>query len=158
MAKKKPKLSSNTIAVNKKARHDFFLEDKYEAGIALQGWEVKSLRAGKCQIVDTYVLVRDGEAWLLNAHITPLETASTHHVTNPTRDRKLLLNKKEIARLLAAINQHGKTAICTRLYWKKHLVKVEIHTATGKQKHDKRQTQKERDWNLQKRRILRENN
>ncbi len=156
MAKKKPKFSDNTIAVNKKARHDFFLEDTYEAGIALQGWEVKSLRAGKCQIIDTYVLVRDGEAWLLNARISPLETVSTHYVTNPTRDRKLLLNKKEIARLMAAINQDGKTAVCTRLYWKKHLVKAEICTAKGKQKHDKRQTEKERDWNVQKQRILRQ--
>lgn len=158
MAKKKPKPNSNTIAVNKKARHDYFLEDKYEAGIALQGWEVKSLRMGKCQIVDTYVLIRDGEAWLLNANITPLETASTHYVTTPTRDRKLLLNKRELARLKAAVDQEGKTALCTALYWKKHLVKAEIYTATGKQQHDKRQTEKERDWNKQKQRILRHNN
>lgn len=158
MAKKKPKPNSNTIALNKKARHDYFLEDKYEAGIALQGWEVKSLRMGKCQIVDTYVLVRDGEAWLLNASITPLDTASTHFVTNPTRDRKLLLNKKEIARLMAAVNQEGKTAVCTAIYWKKHLVKAEICTAKGKQQHDKRQTEKERDWNKQKQRVLRQNN
>lgn len=158
MAKKKPKPNSNTIALNKKARHDYFLEDKYEAGVALQGWEVKSLRMGKCQIVDTYVLVRDGEAWLLNASITPLDTVSTHFVTNPTRDRKLLLNKKEIARLMAAVNQEGKTAICTALYWKNHLVKAEICTATGKQHHDKRQTEKERDWNKQKQRVLRQHN
>ena len=155
MTKKKPKQSSNTIALNKKARHDYFLEDKYEAGIALQGWEVKSLRMGKCQIVDTYVLVRDGEAWLLNANITPLNTVSTHYVTNPTRDRKLLLNKKEIAKLMAAVNQEGRTAVCTAMYWKQHLVKVEICTAKGKQLHDKRQTEKERDWNKQKQRILR---
>lgn len=158
MAKKKPKLSSDTIAANKKARHDYFLEDKYEAGIALQGWEVKSLRMGKCQIVDTYVLVRDGEAWLLNALITPLDTVSTHYVTNPTRDRKLLLHAKEIAKLMAAVNQEGKTAVCTRIYWKKHLVKVEICTAKGKQQHDKRQTEKERDWNKQKQRVLRHDN
>lgn len=158
MAKQKPKPGSNTIALNKKARHDYFLEDKYEAGIALLGWEVKSLRMGKCQIVDTYVLVRDGEAWLLNANITPLDTASTHFVTNPTRDRKLLLNKREIARLMAAVNQEGKTAVCTALYWKNHLVKAEICTAKGKQQHDKRQTEKERDWNKQKQRVLRQNN
>lgn len=158
MTKKKPKPGSNTIALNKKARHDYFLEDKYEAGIALLGWEVKSLRMGKCQIVDTYVLVRDGEAWLLNASITPLDTVSTHFVTNPTRDRKLLLNKKEIARLMAAVNQEGKTAVCTALYWKNHLVKAEICTAKGKQQHDKRQTEKERDWNKQKQRVLRQNN
>lgn len=158
MSKKKPKTQSNTIALNKKARHDYFLEDKYEAGVALQGWEVKSLREGKCQIIDTYVLVRDGEAWLLNANITPLNTVSTHYVTNPTRDRKLLLNKKEIAKLMAAVNQEGKTAVCTALYWKRHLVKAEICTAKGKQQHDKRQTEKERDWNKQKQRILRTNN
>lgn len=158
MAKKKPKPNSNTIALNKKARHDYFLEDRFEAGVALQGWEVKSLRLGKCQIVDTYVLVRDGEAWLLNASITPLDTASTHFIATPTRDRKLLLNKKEIARLMAAVNQQGKTAVCTALYWKKHLVKAEICIAKGKQQHDKRQTEKERDWNKQKQRLLRENN
>lgn len=158
MANKKPKSNSNTIALNKKARHDYFLEDKFEAGIALQGWEVKSLRMGKCQIVDTYVLVRNGEAWLLNAHITPLDTASTHYVANPTRDRKLLLHEREIARLQAAVEQGGKTAVCTAVYWKKHLVKAEICIATGKQKHDKRQTEKERDWNKQKQRLLRQNN
>lgn len=158
MTKKKPKQSSNTIALNKKARHDYFLEDKYEAGIVLQGWEVKSLRMGKCQIVDTYVLVRNGEAWLLNANITPLNTVSTHYVTNPTRDRKLLLNKKEISRLTEAVNQGGKTAVCTAMYWKQHLIKVEVCTAKGKQQHDKRQTEKERDWSQQKQRVLRQHN
>ena len=157
MSKKKPKQPSNTIALNKKAKHDFHLETKFEAGIALQGWEVKSLRMGKVQIVDTYVHVRDGEAWLLNANITPLNTASTHFVTEPTRGRKLLLHKKELAKLHEATQQDGRTCVCTAMYWKKHLVKVEICIAKGKQMHDKRDAEKNRDWNREKQRIVREN-
>ena len=157
MSKKKSKVPSNNIAQNKKARHDYHLNEKFEAGIALQGWEVKSLRAGKIQIVDTHVFVRDGEAWLLNAHITPLDTASTHVIAEPSRNRKLLLHRKELAKLHAATGQEGRTCICTALYWKRHLVKAEICIATGKKQHDKRQTEKERDWNKQKQRILRHN-
>ena len=126
MAKKKPKPSSNTIALNKKARHDYHLQEKLEAGLALQGWEVKSLRMGKGQITDCYVLMKDGEAWLLGGHITPLDTASTHFATDPTRTRKLLLHKRELAKLQAATQRDGLTCICTALYWKKHLVKAEI--------------------------------
>ncbi|MEE8058920.1 MAG: SsrA-binding protein SmpB [Pseudomonadales bacterium] len=158
MAKKKSKTSSNNIAQNKKARHDYHLEEKFEAGLALQGWEVKSLRMGKVQITDTYVLMKDGEAWLLGSHITPLNTASTHVVADPTRTRKLLLNKRELGKLLAATQQDGRTCVCTALYWKKHLVKAAICIAQGKQQHDKRQTEKERDWNKQKQRVLRQNN
>lgn len=154
MTKKKPKSSSNTIAQNKKARHDYHLEDKFEAGVMLQGWEVKSLRMGKGQITDSYVLLKDGEAWLLGAQITPLNTASTHFVTDPTRTRKLLLNKRELSKLLAATQRDGYTCVCTALYWKRHLVKAEICTAKGKQQHDKRETEKERDWNRQKQRIM----
>ena len=150
--------SGGTIALNKKARHDYFLEDKYEAGIALQGWEVKSTRAGKVQLVDSYVLLKDGEAYLLGAHITPLQSASTHFVTDPTRTRKLLLNKRELAKLHAATQRDGYTCVCTAMYWKSHLVKVEICTARGKQKHDKRESEKEKDWNLQKQRIMRHAN
>jgi SsrA-binding protein len=155
MAKKKPKQSSNTIAQNKKARHDYHLETKFEAGVMLKGWEVKSLRMGEVQITDTYVLMKDGEAWLLGSHINPLKTASTHFVTDPTRTRKLLLNQKELAKLLEATQQDGLTCVCTALYWKKHLVKAEICIARGKQQHDKRQTEKERDWDKQKQRIMR---
>lgn len=155
MAKKKPKQSSSTIAQNKKARHDYHLNEKFEAGLVLQGWEVKSLRMGKVQIVDCYVLVKDGEAWLLGSHISPLNTVSTHYVSDPTRSRKLLLNKRELSKLKAATQQEGRTCVCTALYWKKHLVKAEICIATGKQQHDKRQTEKERDWNKQKQRVLR---
>lgn len=154
MSKKKPKQSDNTIAQNKKARHDYHLEEKFEAGIALQGWEVKSLRCGKVQITDTYVLLKDGEAFLLGAHIDPLNTVSTHHIADPTRTRKLLLNKKELAKLIAAVNQEGNTCVCTALYWKKHMVKAAIHIARGKQAHDKRQTIKERDWDREKQRVL----
>jgi SsrA-binding protein len=158
MAKKKPKQPSNTIALNKKAKHDYHLETKFEAGVALLGWEVKSLRAGKIQITDTYVLIKGGEAFLLGAHISPLGSASTHFVTDPTRTRKLLLNRKELGKILTATQAQGKTCICTALYWKNHLVKVEICLASGKQQHDKRQTEKERDWDRQKQRTLRQSN
>ncbi|MGK0442238.1 MAG: SsrA-binding protein [Pseudohongiellaceae bacterium] len=157
MSKKNPKQPSGTIALNKKAKHDFHLETKFEAGLVLQGWEVKSLRMGNVQIVDCYVHVRDGEAWLLNAHITPLNTVSTHYVTEPTRYRKLLLSKKELAKLHVAIQQDGRTCVCTALYWKKHLIKAEICIAQGKQQHDKRAEEKNRDWDREKHRIVRDN-
>jgi SsrA-binding protein len=157
MAKKKPKQFDNTIAQNKRARHDYLLEEKFEAGVALQGWEVKSLRMGKVQITDGYVLMKDGEAWLLGTHITPLDTVSTHHVADPTRTRKLLLNKRELAKLQEATQQDGRTCVCTALYWKKHLVKAQICTAKGKQLHDKRDTEKNRDWDREKQRVMRHN-
>jgi SsrA-binding protein len=157
MSKKKPKQSSNNIALNKRARHDYHLNEKFEAGIVLNGWEVKSLRMGKAEITETYVLIKDGEAFLLGAQITPLNTASSHYVTDPTRTRKLLLHQKELARLLAATAQKGQTCVCTALYWKGHLVKAEIALAVGKQAHDKRQDSKDQDWNRQKQRIVRDN-
>ena len=113
---------------------------------------------GKVQITDTYVLMKNGEAFLLGAHITPLNTVSTHYVTDTTRTRKLLLNKRELAKLLVATQQEGRTAVCTALYWKKHLIKAEICIAKGKQQHDKRETEKERDWNKQKQRVMRHDN
>ena len=155
MAGKKSKTTSSNIAQNKRARHDYFLEEKIEAGIALQGWEVKSARMGKVQLTDTHVFFKNGEAWLLNAQITPLNTASTHFVTSPNRDRKLLLNRKEINKLIGAAEQKGYTIVCTSMYWKQHLIKVEIALAKGKQKHDKRDTEKQRDWDRQKQRIMR---
>jgi SsrA-binding protein len=157
MSKKKQKKPSNVIAQNKRANFDYHLLDTFEAGVALTGWEVKSLREGKVQLTDTYVLMKDGEAWLLGAQITPLATASTHFVTDPTRTRKLLLNKKELARILAAVSQKGLTCVCTQLYWKGHLVKARIALAEGKQAHDKRDTQKNREWDRQKQRIVRDN-
>ncbi len=157
MSKKKPKVADNTIALNKRARFDYHIDETFEAGIALTGWEVKSLRAGKVQITDTYVLVRNGEAFLVGASITPLDTVSTHFVADPTRTRKLLLHKKELAKLVAATQQKGMTCVCTALYWKGHLVKAKIGLARGKQSHDKRQDQRDRDWDRQKQRVLREN-
>jgi len=157
MAKHKPKTSSNTIARNKRARFDYEILETFEAGVALSGWEVKSLRMGKADLADSYVLMKNGEAFLLGAQITPLDTVSTHFVTDPIRTRKLLLHKKELARILAATAQKGQTCVCTELYWKGHLVKARIALAQGKKAHDKRDTQKERDWNRQKQRIIRDN-
>jgi len=155
MSKKKPKAPSNTIALNKKAKHNYFLEQKFEAGIALMGWEVKSLREGKVNLTDTYVLLQNGEAWLIGTNITPLPTASTHYVTEPIRSRKLLLNRRELDKLEAGVNQKGHTCVCTAMYWKSHLIKVEIALAKGKADFDKRNDDKERDWDRQKQRIMR---
>jgi SsrA-binding protein len=154
----KSKTPDNTIIVNKKARHDYFLEDKFEAGVELQGWEVKSLRLKKVQLMDSYVLIKEGEAFLLGCNITPLDTASTHVVADPGRTKKLLLHKKELARLFSATQQKGHTCVCTKLYWKGHLVKAEIALAKGKQAHDKRATAKDREWNIDKQRIVRHQN
>ncbi|MFT6552659.1 MAG: SsrA-binding protein [Zhongshania marina] len=158
MSKNKSKNTSGTIAQNKKARHDYSLTDKFEAGIVLRGWEVKSLRQGKIQITDTYVILKDGEAFLLGCNITPLLSVSTHYVTDPTRTRKLLLHAKELSKLQEAVQQKGYTCVCTALYWKKHLIKAEICLAKGKQDHDKRETEKNRDWERQKMRIVRDHN
>ena len=155
MTKKKPKAQSSTIALNKKAKHNYFLEQKFEAGIALMGWEVKSLREGKVNLTDTYVLLQNGEAWLIGTNITPLPTASTHYVTEPIRSRKLLLNRRELDKLEAGVNQKGHTCVCTAMYWKNHLIKVEIALAKGKADCDKRNDDKERDWDRQKQRIMR---
>lgn len=153
MAKNRPK-PAPTIARNKKARFDYHLEERFEAGLALTGWEVKSLRAGKAQLTDTYVLFRDGEAFLLGAHFTPLDTTSTHVTADPTRTRKLLLHKKEIARLFAATKQKGQTCIPISLYWKGNRVKCEIALASGKKQHDKRTEIKEREWKREKGRVM----
>ena len=154
----KKAVADSIIVVNKKARHDFRLEDDFEAGLALQGWEVKSLRQKKVQLVDSYVLVKDGEAFLLGCNVTPLNSASSHVVADPTRTKKLLLHRKELARLFAATRQKGQTCVCTRLYWKHHLVKARLALAKGKQAHDKRATTKEREWNIDKQRIVRHAN
>jgi SsrA-binding protein len=153
-ARNKP--TSATIALNKRGRHDYHLEDRFEAGLVLEGWEVKSLRDGRVQLVDSYVLVKDGEAWLLGAHITPLASASTHVVADPLRTRKLLLHAREIARIHVATQQKGYTCIATALYWKGPRVKCEVALAKGKQQHDKRATEKAREWSRQKERILKQ--
>ena len=151
---KKPKIPDNNIAQNKKARFDYHVEDKFEAGIMLLGWEVKSLRMGKGQITDAYVILQNGEAYLVGAQIQPLNTVSTHFVVEPERARKLLLNQRELSRLLAARDQKGKSVVALSLYWKQHLVKCQIAIATGKKKHDKRETEKDRDWSRQKQRLM----
>ncbi len=154
---KKAKQPSSTIALNKRAKFDYQLHDRFEAGLALEGWEVKSLRAGKCQLMDTYIMLRNGEAWLLGCNITPMSSASTHVEAKPMRDRKLLLHKKEIARLVGATQQKGQTCIPVALYWKSNKVKLEIALATGKKEHDKRATIKERDWSRDKSRLMKLN-
>lgn len=155
MAKKPAnKATSSTIALNRKARHDYFIEDNYEAGIMLEGWEVKSLRAGKVQLVDSFVFIKNGEAWVSNLLITPLQTASTHITPEPTRVRKLLLHRSEIDRLIGAVERKGYTLIALALYWSKGKVKLDVGLAKGKKQHDIRASEKERDWQREKQRIL----
>ena len=141
------------IAVNKKARHDFIIEDTLEAGIVLEGWEVKSLRAGRAQITDSYVLLKNNEAWMVGSLITPLETVSTHIRPVPDRTRKLLLHQREIEKLVGYIKRKGYTAVVLALYFKNQRVKAELGLAKGKQLHDKRATLKERDWQRQQQRL-----
>lgn len=155
MAKQKKHPQGN-IALNKKALHDYFVESKFEAGLALSGWEVKSLRAGKAQLVDSYVLLKDDEAWLMGCHITPLKTASTHVIADPLRSRKLLLHRRQLSQLFAGVQRDGYTCVPVSLYWDRGRAKLEIALAKGKQKFDKRATEKERDWSRQKQRLMRQ--
>jgi SsrA-binding protein len=155
---KKPNASPGSIARNKKARFDYQLHDKFEAGLALTGWEVKSLRAGKVQLTDTYVHLQNGEAFLLGCNITPLNTASSHVVAEPQRPRKLLLHKNELARLIGAVHKKGQTCVPISLYWKGNKVKCEIALATGKKEHDKRADLKEKEWNRDKSRTMKDYN
>ena len=154
MSKKKPKVSDNTIALNKKARHDIFIEDTFEAGLVLEGWEVKSLRAKSVQMRDSHVFIKKGEAWVSNLLITPLQTASTHINPEPTRVRKLLLHRKELAQLIGAVERKGYTIVPLSMFWVRGRAKIKIGLAKGKQKHDKRATEKDRDWQRQKERML----
>ena len=156
MGKKKTKKgdNSNTIILNKKARHDYLLEDRFEAGLSLEGWEVKSLRAGQVQIRDSYVMIQDSEAYLFGAVISPLQTASTHITPNPQRHRKLLLHRQELNKLVGAVERKGYSLIPTAMYWKKGRAKVEIALAKGKKQHDKRASEKSRDWQREKARII----
>ncbi|MFP4252584.1 MAG: SsrA-binding protein SmpB [Guyparkeria sp.] len=151
----KPTSGQSTIALNKKAKHDFFLGERIEAGLVLEGWEVKALRAGKAQIADAHVIIKDGEAWLLGAVITPLLQASSHVKPDPTRTRKLLLHEHELARLIGQVERKGFTIVPTALYFKRGMVKLEIALGEGKKAHDKRATIKERDWQRDKQRIVR---
>ncbi len=154
MARKSRKTSSSTIAENKKARFNYFIEERLEAGLALDGWEVKSLRAGKAQLTESYVVVRDGEIYLLGAHITPLSSASTHVNADPTRTRKLLLHRKEIDRLGGLVERRGYTLVPLELYWARGRAKLSVGLAKGKKQHDKRATKKDRDWERDKARVL----
>ena len=156
MSQKKSKIPDNTIARNKKARFEYHIEDKFEAGLVLQGWEVKSLRAGNIQINDSYILLKEREAFLFGALITPLPTASTHTRPDPQRTRKLLLNRAEINRLANAVERQGYTVIPLTMYWKNGRAKLAIGVAKGKKTYDKRQTEKDRDWQLQKERLMKQ--
>ncbi len=159
MTKKKAyKPGSATIAMNKRARHEYFIEEEIEAGLSLQGWEVKSLRAGKANISDSYVIFRDGEAYLFGATITPLNVASSHIVCDPTRTRKLLLKKREMDSLFGLTKRDGYTIVALSMYWKNAWSKIKIGVAKGKQLHDKRTDIKDREWQLNKERIMKNAN
>lgn len=142
------------IADNRKARHDYFIEEEFEAGIVLEGWEVKSIRAGRIQIGESHIIIRDGELFVLNMHISPLETASTHIRPDATRSRKLLMHKREISKLIGRVEQRGYTLVPLNLYYKRGRVKMTVALAKGKKQHDKRNTIKDRDWEREKARIM----
>jgi SsrA-binding protein len=155
MSKKaRNKLGDNVIAVNRRARHDYFIEDRFEAGLVLEGWEVKALRAGNAQLAEGYVHIRNGEGWLVGAHIAPLKTVSSHIKADPTRTRKLLLGRGELDRLTGLVERKGYALVPLDLHWRRGNAKLEIGLAKGKRKHDKRETKKEQDWQRQKARIL----
>jgi SsrA-binding protein len=155
MNKPDKKDTERPIAENRRARYDYFIEERLEAGLVLQGWEVKSMRAGKAQIAEGYVYLKEGEAFLFGAQITPLSTTSTHVVAEPKRTRKLLLAKAELSRLLGSVERKGYTLVPLDLHWKNGRAKLEIGLAKGKKQHDKRATEKDRDWQRDKGRILR---
>jgi len=144
-----------SIVQNRKAFHDYFIEERHEAGLALEGWEVKSIRAGRAQINEAYVTVRSGELWLIGAHISPLVTASTHVVADPTRSRKLLMHAEEIQRLVGKVEQRGHTLVPLDLHFRKGRIKLEFALARGKLKHDKRASERDREWQREKQRLLR---
>lgn len=153
-AKKKAAVSDNTIATNRRAKHDYSIESTLQAGLVLEGWEVKAMRAGKCTLAESYVQFHKNEAWLNGSNISPLLSASTHIVPNQTRNRKLLLNKHELERLMGAVNRKGFTIVPLKLYFYKNKVKLDIGLAKGKKLHDKRAASKEQDWNRDKSRIM----
>ncbi|MCB1740516.1 MAG: SsrA-binding protein SmpB [Gammaproteobacteria bacterium] len=156
MAKGKSKKgnTSNVIALNKRARHDYFIEETLTAGLALEGWEVKSMRDGRANLTESYVFIKDGEAFLFGAHISPLTSASTHVNPDPIRTRKLLLNRAEIAKLIGAVERRGYTVVPLRLFWVRGMAKLDIGLAKGKKQHDKRASERERDWKREQERVL----
>jgi len=151
-AKKKP--AANNVAENRKARHEYSIEDRYEAGMALQGWEVKALRANRLQLKEGYVLLRDGEAYLFGAHLSPLPTTSTHVIADPVRSRKLLLHRRQLDKLIGEVERKGYTLVPLRVYWKDGRAKLEIGLAKGKKQHDKREDERDRDWQRDKARVM----
>ena len=155
MSKKSNKTNEGgTIASNRKARHEYFLQDRFEGGMALQGWEIKSIRQGKANLTDSYVILKNGEAYLFGAVITPLNSASSHVICDPERSRKLLLNKRELNKLIGAVERDGFTLIATSMYWKACWVKLEFYLAKGKKHFDKRDDIKDRDWSREKERMM----
>ncbi|QSA97613.1 SsrA-binding protein SmpB [Methylococcus sp. EFPC2] len=155
MAKKNTP-GDSTIALNRQATHDYFIEERFEAGLALEGWEVKSLRAGRAQLKESYVILKNGEAFLFGSHISPLTSASTHVNPDPVRSRKLLLHAQELSRLIGHVERKGYTLIPLALYWKRGRAKLEIGLARGKKQHDKRASEKDRDWQREKQRVMKE--
>ncbi len=153
-SKKAKSQQNSTIAVNRQATHEYFIEERFEAGLVLQGWEVKSLRAGKVQLKESYVAIKRGEAWLSGAHISALLSASTHINPEAVRQKKLLLNRHELNKLIGAVERKGYTLIPLSMYWKSGRAKLEIGLAKGKQLHDKRAASKDRDWQREKARIM----
>jgi len=153
----KTRKKDNTIVVNKKASHEYHFIEEFEAGLELQGWEVKAIREGKVNLAESYVYIKDGEVFLTNCHITPVKTASTHIVADPNRTKKLLLHRHQINHLIGAVERKGLTLVARSLYWMKGKVKLKVILAQGKKLHDKRAASKEKDWNRQKQRILKGN-
>lgn len=154
----KDRKTGGTIALNKRARFEFHIDERFEAGIVLQGWEIKSLRAGKGQLTDAYAVVKNGEIFLFGSQISPLLSASTHVVPEARRTRKLLLHRNQIDELIGAVERKGYTLVPTAMYWSKNKVKLELGLAKGKQEHDKRDVEKDRDWQRDKQRALRSHN
>ena len=150
---KQTQKTNTTITVNRKAQYEYFIEDRFEAGLVLEGWEVKSLRAGRIQLDQAYVIVKHGAAWLFGALITPLQTVSTHITPDPQRSRKLLLHRSELNKIIGSIERRGYTVVALSLYWKNNRIKLSVGLAKGKKLHDKRASEKERDWQRQKQRI-----
>lgn len=150
----KQEKSNNTIAQNRKATHEYFIEDRFEAGLVLEGWEVKSIREGRVQLDQSYILLKNGEAFLFGALITPLKTASTHISPESQRNRKLLLKRREIDKLIGSVDRKGYTVVPLSMYWKNNYVKIGVGLAKGKKLHDKRATEKERDWAREKQRLI----
>lgn len=155
--KKKKPVSTALIAQNRKVRHEYFLEEFFEAGLVLQGWEVKSLRAGRANLSDAYVMLKDGEAFLFGCHFEALNTVSTHITPDPIRTRKLLLHQRELGKIFGAVQRKGYACVPVKLHWVRGRAKCDIALAKGKQKVDKRRTEKERDWKRQKQRLMKQN-